>query len=317
MHRPTLHWILLPVILGGLLLSSGCRVKKSDPAQGLPLPERPRLDGSAAFKEVEGFVALGPKVAGSDGMEQAARHLASRLSSFGLRPTIDRFSDETPAGTTAFRNVLATVPGEAEGIIVLASHTDTKGRLEGTFVGANDSGSSTGLLLELARLLNAQPWTGPDLMFAFLDGEECHTKYGLHDGLHGSRHLVEQLREQGRLKSVRAALILDMIGDRDLNITFPRNCSPELVSLAFQAAREEGRRYTFKLEDFNVLDDHVPFLNAGVPTVNLIDFQYGSTPGGNEYWHTPEDTLDKLSPDSLELIGNVTLRMVYALAAQS
>lgn len=303
-------------ILFAAALLAGCTAREEPVESFPPLPERPQVEGARAFDEVSRFVGLGPRVAGTDGMEQAVRYLAARLSEYGVKAEIDRFTEKTSYGEVTFRNVIARIPGPRPGLVVLGSHTDTKGGISDDFIGANDSGSSTGLLVELARLLAGETWTGPDLLLAFFDGEECHKKYGPKDGFHGSRRLVDQLREAGELEQVRAAVIIDMIGEEDVHITLPRNCSPELVSLAFDAARAEGERARFKLYNFNVGDDHVPFLQAGVPALNLIDFHFGSAPGLNDYWHTTEDTLDKLSPDSLELIGNITLRIVYDLSEE-
>jgi len=154
--------------------------------------------------------------------------------------------------------------------------------------------------------------------------------YGRHDGLHGSRRLAKLLQEgdpdvsprwrQRPLTGkpdVRAVLVLDMVGDRDLQITIPRNCDPRLRKLALQCARDEGVRLNFSLLLTGVTDDHVPFLEAGMPAVDLIDFHYGSAPGQNDYWHTPQDTLDKLSPNSLQIVGRVAIRMINELAAQA
>lgn len=272
------------------------------------------FDGARAFDEVRRFVALGPRDSGSEGARHAAHYLAERLQSFGLEASIDVFSDATPRGRVVFRNVLATIPGRSPNIVAICSHYDTKSGVDDGFVGANDSGSSTGLLLELARVLRDAAPTPWHTLLAFLDGEECMEQYGPHDGLHGSRRLVSTWRLDGRSERVAAALVVDMIGDRDLTVTIPRNGSSVLTALVFEAAAEQGVRDRFALARGAIIDDHVPFLEAGIPAVNIIDFEFGSAPGRNDYWHTAEDTLEKISPESLETIGRVVIRVLNAVA---
>ncbi|MBM4152304.1 MAG: Zn-dependent exopeptidase M28, partial [Kiritimatiellaceae bacterium] len=176
--------------------------------------------------------------------------------------------------------------------------------------GANDSGSSSGVLLELARVLQARAPYETEFMIAFVDGEECRTEYGPNDGLHGSRHLAQQIYEAGGAKMVEAVIVVDMIGDKDLNVTIPRNSSKTLIQEVFEAADSLGVRKTFRIGPGAIIDDHVPFLIANMPAIDLIDFEYGSKPGLNDYWHTPQDTMDKLSVDSLQLIGDVVFKMI-------
>jgi glutaminyl-peptide cyclotransferase len=147
-------------------------------------------------------------------------------------------------------------------------------------------------------------------MFAFFDGEECISRYEKNDGLHGSRRLAEQLVKDGRSAKVRAVIILDMVGDRDLNITIPHNSALSLVSALFAAAEKEGTREKFTLWMTQILDDHTPFLSAGMPAIYIIDFEYGSARGQNDYWHTPQDTVDKLSVQSLGIVGRTVLRLL-------
>jgi len=197
-------------------------------------------------------------------------------------------------------------------LIVLASHFDTKSGISPTFQGANDSGSSSGVLLELTRMLSKQPLE-TEFLIAFLDGEECREQYGPTDGLHGSRHLAQQLVESGGAQYVEAVIVLDMIGDRDLKVTVPRNGTQSLIKELFYASHEVGTRSAFGLGKGSILDDHVPFLLAGMPAIDVIDFEYGSAPGLNDYWHTEEDSLDKLSAESLQKIGDTVLQMIKNL----
>jgi acetylornithine deacetylase/succinyl-diaminopimelate desuccinylase-like protein len=299
------------VFLSGLLLCASCGQQQAPPAPTPPY-DPSALTGESAYREVEQFVALGSKVPGTEGARRAATALVNRLTSLGVTAERDEFHDATPEGTGVFVNVTAMLPGTKPGLIILAAHWDTKSGIEG-FVGANDSGSGVGVLLALAPILKTGTKERPSVMLAFLDGEECRVNYGPNDGLHGSRHLVAGLVATGRAGAVRAMILLDMVGDRDLNVAIPRNGTPELISAVFKAAEANGVREKFSLAGNAVLDDHQPFLDAGMPAVDLIDFDYGSGPGLNDYWHTPADTLDKLNPASLETVGRVVLRMLNGL----
>jgi glutaminyl-peptide cyclotransferase len=185
------------------------------------------------------------------------------------------------------------------------------------FEGANDSASSSGLLLELARVLQAAGPLPVNIGIAFFDGEECRHSYTAHDGLHGSRHAARALCLNRHVDQVRAVIILDMIGDRDLTVTIPRNSTSDLVARVFRAAAAEKVRTKFALMTGALLDDHQPFLEAGMPSLDLIDFEYGSAPGLNDYWHTPQDTLDKLSAESLGIVGRVVIRVLNDLMMET
>ncbi|HEY8240486.1 MAG TPA: M28 family peptidase [Kiritimatiellia bacterium] len=277
-----------------------------------PAPRPSSLDPSIfnaerAMYEVQSFVAVGPRNAGTAGAEKAAAYLYNRLQALGVAATVDVFMAKSPEDFTVFRNVIGSIPGTGPGVIIVASHFDTKSGIEG-FVGANDSGSSSGILLELARLFAQAPSLGPEIRFVFFDGEECMQSYGPNDGLQGSRHYASQLVAAGAAKEVLAVILLDMVGDKSLSITLPRNGAQELKVAVMAAAHEENVREKFSLHPFEVGDDHVPFLEAGMPAVDIIDFDFGSAPGLNDYWHTAQDTMDKLSAESLGLIGRVTIR---------
>ena len=287
---------------------------------GKPLPPVParaifaQFDGRAALSLVGEFAEIGPKVSGSPGAAKAAEFIRLQLEKRGIEARIEEFSDASPGGQTLFRNVTGRVQGQGHGTIIFGCHYDTKGGLPGVFLGANDSGSGVGVLLELASVVSRGPRLDCDTVFAFFDGEECVKEYSERDGLWGSRHMASALGKTGAAKRVRAVVILDMVGDKDLTITIPQNGAPPLISSAFTAAREESARERFSLAG-GMIDDHVPFLDAGMPAVDLIDFQYGSQPGKNDYWHTPEDQMDKLSAESLQIVGRVSLRMLNALQA--
>lgn len=313
MNRPSVRAHALAVLL--LAACAGCGGPDEAAPPGIRL-DPSRFDAARAFEEVRAFVALGPREATTPGAERAAVYLRDRLGSLGIGAVIDEFTDGTPLGPKTFRNVIGTLPGTTPGLVLLGSHYDTKSGIGPDFQGANDSGSSTGVLLEMARVLAASGWQGPELQFLFFDGEEAQRTYGPHDGLHGSRHYAARLVREGRDRSVRAVIVLDMIGDRDLNVMIPRNSSPALAARVLRAAHAEGVRSSFSLYAYQIGDDHEPFLNAGMPAIDLIDFHYGSAPGRNDYWHTRADTLDKLSADSLGIVGRVVLRVLADLAAE-
>ncbi len=298
-------WMLAAAVTG-----VGCR--RAPPPQAVgPVYLAPEF-GSNALERVERLLALGPRDAGTPGAEKAAQWIAAELRASGLAPQVERFVDRTPDGPRPFHNVLAELPGTETGYFLLMSHYDTKIGMAPGFTGANDGGSSTGLLLELAALMTqTAPVRGPGFLFAFLDGEECRHAYGPDDGLHGSRRLARQLRE--RHTPVKAVILLDMVGDADLTLTVPRNGTPELKLLLLDAAAAQDCRDKVRVLDHAILDDHQPFLAAGFPAINLIDFEYGRRPGANDYWHTAEDTFDKLSAESLRQVGALTLEMVSRL----
>ncbi len=273
------------------------------------------FDGARALAETAAFVTNHiPRVAGTEGARQAAAYLQGRLESLGWRAETDEFLDVAPGGSNIFRNVIGVLSGERPGLIILGAHYDTKGGIADDFEGANDSGSGVGALLELARALAVSSWSGPEIWMAFFDGEEAAARYSETDGLHGSRRLARRLKESGESSGVAAVFILDMIGDRDLTVKIPRNTSPNLAHLVFQAARDEGVRDRFGLMDGTLLDDHEPFLRCGIPALALIDFEYGSRPGLNDYWHTPADRMDKLSAESLLTVGRVMIGVLNRLA---
>jgi Zn-dependent M28 family amino/carboxypeptidase len=285
-----------------------------------PPPPKPidpaAFNGRRAMAHVETLVKMGPRPAGSPTLAKAATYIASQLEEFGLSAQEQVFTAGSPRGPLQFRNVIAKSSRYSGGtgqVIVVASHYDTKYMPEINFVGANDAGSSTGVLLEIARCAASQP----DIWFVFFDGEEAIQEYGPNDGLVGSKFFVEDLKSKGQLNWLKAVIVLDMVGDANLNIRIPANCTPALVQQVFEAARDMGHRDYFEMGNQDIHDDHVPFLRAGIPAVNLIDFQFGSAPGLNDYWHTEHDTLDKLSVRSLEIVGQTTLRLIARLRGET
>ena len=294
-----------------LITVSGCS-DHTRPVSTTAVPAIPNFDGTGALAEVRDFIALGPREGGTTNSLRAADYLIRRLRDLKVTSEKQCFQDVVPGGVAEFCNVVGKIPGRGAGLIICGAHYDTKTGIPG-FIGANDSGSGAGVLLELARGLTSA-WHGkPDIWLVFFDGEECRVEYGPHDGFHGSRYLAQQLVATGRAKDVRAMILLDMIGDRDLTVTLPPNGTPALTSLVLTAAEQAGVREKFRLSPGVIFDDHQAFLNAGMPAVDLIDFQFGSAPGLNDYWHTAADTLDKISAESLQTIGKVVLQMLSGL----
>jgi hypothetical protein len=265
-----------------------------------------------ALQRVDEFVkSCTPRDAGTPEGAKAALWLQTQLTADGVEATLDRFEDETPRGSKTFVNVIGAVRGKSDEWIVLLSHFDTKSGIDRNFEGANDSGSSTGLLLELAALIRSSGAGHFNYLFGFMDGEECDLAYSDRDGFHGSKHFARQLKEKET--KIRAVILTDMIGDRDFKISIPRNSSRELKLLALQAATATGNRQYISIHNGTIYDDHQAFLDLKYPAINLIDFEFGKYPGDNSYWHTMEDSMDKLSARSLLITGQIVVEMINML----
>jgi Peptidase family M28 len=260
-------------------------------------PAPPRVDGAAALRHVERLVAIGPRVAGSPGAERARAYIVGELRRLGIEPEVQSFEATTPHGRMRMANIIARLPGRRSDVIVLAGHYDTKLFNSFRFVGANDGGSSAALLIELARRLAKAPREYTVWMVWF-DGEEALETWTSTDSLYGSRHLATELERTRRLP--RALVLMDMIGDRDLNIRRDTYSTPWLTDILWASAARLGHAKYFLNDPMPVEDDHAPFLKAGVAAALLIDFDYPP-------WHTADDTLDKVSAQSLAIVGDVVL----------
>lgn len=270
----------------------------------------PQADGDRAFEHLRRIVAMGPRLPGSEASAKAREYIRKELESCGLSVEIDRFTAQTPRGPKEMANILSVLPGPEKGAILLASHYDTKDIGDPPCPGANDGASSTALLLEIARQLRESAGNRMTVRFAFFDGEEAFERWSAEDSLYGSRHLVEKWKVEGLLSEVRAMVLLDLVGDKDLGI-FREALSSEWLVEAFRAAAAElgVSRHFFRGTE-SIEDDHRPFLAAGVPAIDLIDFRFGPAhPNGvGAYWHTAEDNPEKCSAASLKIVGDVTLR---------
>lgn len=285
-----------------LLLAAAVAAGCAPPASP---PSLDALQGEHAFAETAAFVGLRPKVAGTEGAARAAEWIRGRLEALGWSVEIDEFTEPAAGQPTAFRNVIGRRRGASRQIVIFGAHYDTKDGIP-EFQGANDSGSGVGVVLELARA--GAGWRWPfEPWLVFFDGEECRVTYGPDDGLHGSRRLARRLIREGLDRRVRAVIIVDMVGDRDLTFTLPRNSTPALSGAVLRAAERLRIRDLIRLAPGAIIDDHQPFLDASMPAVDLIDLEYGSAPGLNDYWHTPQDTLERISPRSLEIATRLAL----------
>lgn len=282
-----------------------------------PEPDRtgtPHFDAARAWSDLEKIVAFGPRPSGSAANASLRDFLSDELEALGLSVTREPFTAATPAGDIDFENVYTDLAPATPGApwILLCTHFDTK-RLPGNFVGANDGGSGTAVLLELARALVRD--TRPrelGIRILFIDGEEAiNVDWEGDDNTYGSRYHARQLMSQGRAREFGACILLDMIGDADLGILHETYSRRELMELFESEATRLGLgKYMRPRRWLPVKDDHLSFASIGIPSVDLIDFDYGPN---NAYWHTTEDTLDKCSAHSLGVAGHLVLGALPAV----
>jgi Zn-dependent M28 family amino/carboxypeptidase len=280
------------------------------PADSGPAPS---INETRTWKYVKEVVTFGERPIGSENHKKLENYILAHLK--GDQVEDDAFMADTPVGKLPVRNLIAKYPGERDGIIVIAGHYDTNYWLKGTgYVGANDGGSSTALLLELADQLRGKRRSGYSVWLVWTDGEEAVKSWSATDSLYGTRHLADKWQNDGTLKKIKALLVEDMIGDADLNIDHDKNSTAWLEDLLLQAAINLGYQSHFFARELGGLqDDHVPFLMKGAPSADLIDLDYGY---GNVFHHTPQDTMDKLSPNSLQIVGSVILETIRLLDAK-
>lgn len=285
---------LLALFLGGIACAA-------------PAPQD-SVSGKRALQHVRGLVRMGARVPGSPAHKQARKYIASELRRAGGTVEEFDFTARTPRGNVPMKNVIGKFPGEnPNDIVVIASHYDSLQKKG--FVGANDGGSSTGLLLELARAFGRRE-NRLTVWLVFFDGEEAFVQWSATDSLYGSRAQAAQWRRDGTLRKIRALILLDMVGDRALNFSRDLNSTSWLTDLVWTVAKERGYGANFTENVIAMEDDHLPFIRAGIPAVDIIDYDFGP---GNRYWHTPKDTMDKLSARSLQVVGNVVLETVRRL----
>jgi glutaminyl-peptide cyclotransferase len=323
----TLRWTLLAVALAFLACDRDRDTVQVQPTPApgptdtalpaLTLPPDsgppPSFDGDRALQYVKDIVKFGPRPLASANHKKVEDYIAERLKADDIEN--DVFTADTPEGKFPVHNIIAKFPGSKDGIVVIASHYDTNYPLRNTsYVGANDGGSSSALLLELANQLRGKPRDGYSVWLVWDDAEEAmkpDTEMPfMSDSLYGIEHVAQKWQDEGTLKKVKAFILADMIGDADLNIDRDLNSTPWLEKVVLESATRLGDQSHFFGRGNKVSDDHLPFVKRGVPSADLIDFDYGYN---NVFWHTPQDTVDKLSPKSLEITGSVVLETVRIL----
>ena len=275
-----------------------------DPANSMSA----QFSGEKALALADRITGFGPRPSGAAALERCRQFFEAELKALGWVTARQAFEDTTPRGRINFVNLRARFPGSGDPWaravpLIIASHYDTKFFGTGAFVGANDGSSGNAVMLEMARLLAQQPPRAQRIELVFFDGEEASVAYTPLDGLHGSRFYSKQLRSQPREQRPSMAVVLDMVGDRDLHIGIPPNSSDRLRRLALAAADDAGTRAHFGTYAGEILDDHVPLAMAGLEVTNFIDLDFPP-------WHTPGDTMDKISAGSLAISGKTALLLV-------
>lgn len=273
--------------------------------------EAQHFDGARAFEYAQEFVAIGPRWPTGPGHVKAETFLRNHFAHDPCEE--DAFTADTPIGPVPLRNFIVRFPGSKPGAIVLGTHYETNYPLRTiNFVGANDGAATTGLLMAIADRLREQTAHGKKLdgysvWLVFFDGEEAIQSWSDTDSTYGSRHLAARWGRDGTLQQIKAFLLTDMIGDKDLDIQKETNSTPWLVALVAQAAKKFGDERYFFEKAMAVEDDHLPFVQRGVPSIDIIDLDYGPN---NSYHHTAQDTMDKVSAHSLTIDGDVILETI-------
>ena len=257
------------------------------------------FDGARAWKHLQDQVAIGPRVAGTPANAETRQYIIKTLAASGIKAIEQPFETTTPIGRVKMANVVATLPGERPERIIIASHFDTKAFKDIRFVGASDGASSTGALLELGRVLKDKPRPFT-IELLFLDGEEAFVAWEGTDHTYGSRYYVQAAQQAGTLKTIKALILLDMIGDKNLNLRREENSTRWLTDIIWATAHRLGHQRHFLMDITPIEDDHLEFLRAGVPSVDLIDLDYPA-------WHTAADTLENVSQQSLQVVGDVVV----------
>jgi len=250
-----------------------------------------------AGTDLQTLVGFGPRPAGSDAIVKTRNYIIAELEKAGLKPQLDEFDARTPPGYKHMVNIRAVRSGSKSSIIAITGHYDTKLFENLRFVGASDGGSSAAWLLEFARCTRDLKLENT-LEFIFFDGEEAVIEWTDDDSVYGSRHDVDRRIRNSTIKDIKALILVDMIGDKNLNIKREGQSTGWLKDIIWNTAQSMGYAKEFPNEEMEISDDHIPYLKAGIPAVDLIDFDYPP-------WHTANDTLDKVSAHSLKIVGDV------------
>lgn len=297
---------LFSLIFVLLILCSACSEKTVD--YGVA----PDSDPVFAMQMAQEHVALGSRVAGSEGAAKAAEWIMQKMSAMDGKFVVSQ--DEWQENGKTFRNIHALYKGQGDPrkYVIIAAHYDTK-KLSTVpdFQGANDGASGVAALLAMAKVLPQQSPLPFNICFVFFDGEEAEIEYNDHDGLHGSKRYAQQLKENGTAADCVAMILLDMVGDKKLDVRFPADTNKKLLDLAVEVSRRNNTLAQFNRGGSVMLDDHIPFQKLGIPAIDIIDFNYGPS---NTYWHTQYDTLDKISGESIAASADFALDLIWALA---
>jgi Zn-dependent M28 family amino/carboxypeptidase len=267
-----------------------------------------KFDSNRAWEHLRQLVAIGPRPAGSAAIEQSRKYIKDQLAAIGLKAVEQAWDDETPLGRVHMVNLIVTLPGASANRLAITGHYDTKLFREFRFVGASDGGSSAAFLIELARVLKARK-NAVTMEIVFLDGEEAVVEWRGTDNTYGSRHYVQAGQRAKTLASLKAMILVDMIGDRNLGIRRDSNSTAWLTDIVWNAAARLNLSSYFLPASTTVEDDHLPFIAAGVPSVDIIDLDYPA-------WHTQGDTLDAVSARSLQVVGDVLLAALPQIEAR-
>ncbi len=265
------------------------------------------FSGARALQYTRKAVSFGPRPPGSPAIQKLRAYILQQLKLRGCEIVPDRFTAKTPVGEKAMENIIAKFPGKSGKAVVFTGHYDTK--LLPDFVGANDGGSSTGFLLEMAEVLKGAQ-RQDDVYLVWFDGEEAFKQWTATDSLYGSRHLAEKWSANGMASKIKALINVDMIGDRDLQLIYDMQSAASIRQLVWDTADRLGYSQNFPRQPGGATDDHIPFLSAGIKALDVIDLNYGPN---NSYWHTPQDTMDKLGANSFQIIGNVLVNVLHDL----
>ena len=278
-------------------------------------PNKSQFSGVNAYQHVQELVNFGPRIPGTQAIENARLYLEEKLQEFGWVTVRQSFNDDTPNGSIKFINLRARFPTVSAkdiewknggDVILVCSHYDTKLVKGVEFIGANDGGSSTGVLVELARLFASKPELARKVELVFFDGEEAFVDFTPTDGLYGSRHYAKFWRSAPINKKPRAAFVLDLVGDKEMRIDPPYDSPSNLLSELYRAAQNLGYRSLFGIYPTPITDDHVPLNAAGIPALDIIDSRYIS----KGKWHTSQDNLNSISENKLEIIGKVVVELI-------
>ena len=273
------------------------------------------FNGERAYADVEAIVAMGARVPGKAASKNAQEYIRAGLTAAGLQVREHEFKASTPYGVIRMKSMIGIVKGSSDKILMLGNHYDTKYFRNIEFVGANDGGSTTGWMLEMARVLGSKR-EGHTIWLCFFDGEEAFKEWTDTDSLYGSREMVAMMRESGELEKLNAMINVDMIGDCDLGVFQDTNAPAWLLNLLWSTADESGHGDSFLPWGNAIDDDHLPFRRAGIDAINLIDFRFGGDQGTHDRtWHTVNDTMDKVCAESMKIVGDVVYHALPKLDA--